>query len=142
MEQSKRLDEAGISYNFFYLAGISGSGRGVKGAFDSAQLFSQTHPKLIGSSMLTIFPESELYQEIQAGNWAEESELEKLEEVMTLIRYLDIPVEFAMLGASNAVQVHGRLPGDRERMLSALEKVCDPKNEEALRQYRVHLPHL
>lgn len=142
LEQTKRLDEAGISYNFFYLAGISGSGRGVKGAFDSAQLFSQTHPKLIGSSMLTIFPESELYQEIQAGNWSEESELEKLEEVMTLIRYLDIPVDFAMLGASNAVQVHGRLPDDREQILSALEKVCDPQNEEALRQYRVRLPHL
>ena len=37
-----------------------------------------TRPKIIGSSMLTIFPESELYQEIQAGNWARGGELEKL----------------------------------------------------------------
>lgn len=141
-EQSKRLDGAGISYNFFYLAGISGSGRGAEGASASAALFNQTHPKLIGSSMLTVFPESELYREIQRGNWAEESELEKLEEVMTLIQRLEIPVEFAMLGASNAVQVQGRLPGDRKRMLAQLEKVCSPQNEEALRRYRVNLPHL
>lgn len=140
--QAKRLDNAGISYHFFYLAGISGSGRGVEGASASAALFNQTHPKLIGSSMLTVFPESELYQEIQKGNWAEESELEKLEEVMTLIERLEIPVAFAMLGASNAVQVQGRLPDDRNRMLSQLKRVYSPQNEAALRQYRVNLPHL
>lgn len=142
LEQSKRLDDAGITYNFFYLAGLSGQGRGVEGASASASVFNQTHPKLIGSSMLTVFPESELYQEIQRGNWEEESELEKLEEVMTLIRQLEIPVEFSMLGASNAVWVQGRLPDDKAKMLSELEKVCNPQNETALRQYRVNLPHL
>ncbi len=32
MEQTRRLDDAGISYYFFYLAGICGAGRGVEGA--------------------------------------------------------------------------------------------------------------
>ena len=142
LEQTRRLDRAGISYNFFYLAGISGHGRGTEGASKSAAVFNQTHPRLIGSSMLTVFPESELYQEIQNGNWAEQSELEKLQEVMTLIQKLDIPVDFAMLGASNAVTVQGRLPDDRDNMLSLLEKVCTPQNEEMLRRYRETLPHL
>lgn len=77
IEQTHRLDKAGITYNFFYLTGVSGAGRGVEGALESAKIFNMTRPKIIGSSMLTIFPESELYQEIQAGNWAEEGELEE-----------------------------------------------------------------
>lgn len=141
-EQAKRLDQASISYNFFYLAGISGSGRGTKGALESAKIFNQTRPKIIGSSMLTIYPESELYQEIQNGNWKEESELEKLNELKTLIGHLEIPVYFATLGASNAVWVEGTLPKDKKAMIARLEKHCRPDNEAVLRQYRTHLPHL
>ncbi len=141
-KQAKRLDQASISYNFFYLAGISGSGRGTKGALESAKIFNQTRPKIIGSSMLTIYPESELYQEIQNGNWKEESELEKLNELKTLIGHLEIPVYFATLGASNAVWVEGTLPKDKKAMIARLEKHCRPDNEAVLRQYRTHLPHL
>ncbi len=76
VEQAARLDGAGISYSFFYLAGISGADRGTEGALRSAEVFNRTRPVRVGSSMLTVFPDSELYREIQAGNWKEESELE------------------------------------------------------------------
>ncbi len=142
VQETKRLDAARISYNFFYLAGIAGAGCGVESALESAKVFNLTHPKIIGSSMLTVFPQSALYQEIQDGNWAEESELEKLEEVKALIEHLRIPVYFASLGASNAVWVRGALPKDRDAMCSALEQAIDPRNEETLRQYRAALPHL
>ncbi len=142
VKQTKRLDKASITYNYFYLTGISGSGRGIEGAIESAKIFNMTHPKIIGSSMLTIYPESELYQEIQKGNWKEESELEKLQELKTLIENLEIPVHFATLGASNAVWVEGMLPKDKQAMVFELEKVCHSENETALRQYRTNLPHL
>lgn len=100
-------------YHFLYLAGLPGAGRGAEGAAASAEVFNRTHPKIIGSSMLTLFPESRLYREMEAGAWTEESELEKLEEVRTLVEKLDIPVWFATLGASNAVLVQGNLPEDR-----------------------------
>lgn len=141
-EQAHRLDRAGIGYNFMYLAGISGKGRGEEGARKSAAVFNQTHPRFIGSSMLTAYPESRLYQEIQAGRWEEEGELEKLEELRELLRGLEIPVGFATLGASNAVWVQGMLPEDRERMLGELEEACRTGSEEALRRYRRALPHL
>lgn len=142
IEQAHRLDAAGISYNFFYLAGISGAGRGNIGAIESAKVFNMTHPKLIGSSMLTIFPNSALYQEIQSGNWEEESELEKLEEVRTLITHLTIPVQFAALGSSNAIYLNGHLPEKRDAMLAHLDQVIQPENEQKLRHYRTTLPHL
>ena len=121
VEQAGRLDEAGMSYSFFYLAGISGAGRGVEGALRSAEVFNQTRPRRVGSSMLTIFPSSALYREIQAGRWREESELEKLEELKTLIENLEIPTRFETDGASNLVRVQGELPQDRERLSGALD---------------------
>lgn len=63
----------------------SGAGRGEIGAKASAELFNQLHPQIIESSMLTIYKTSELYQEIQRGNWKEEGEIEKLAELKALI---------------------------------------------------------
>lgn len=142
LTQCQRLDGAGIGYNFFYLAGVSGAGRGREGAMASAALFNRLHPRLIGSSMLTIYPNSRLYQEIRAGNWREAGELEKLDELRTLISSLTIPVTFAALGASNAYHFQGELPKDRERLLNALDRICRETDEEELRLYRETLPHL
>jgi len=64
--------------------------------------------------MLTIYPESELYREIQAENWREEEELEKYRKLKVLIKNLHIPVWFTAMGASNAVQLQGKLPGKKE----------------------------
>ncbi len=140
--QTRRLDEAGIGYHFFYLAGIAGAGRGRESAARSAEVFNQTHPRRIGSSMLTVFPESRLYQEILAGNWTEAGEREKLEEVRTLVEKLDIPVIFAALGASNAVNMEGRLPEARNVLISLLNGVISRYSESDLRRYREQLPHL
>ena len=140
--QTRRLDGAGIGYHFFYLAGIAGAGKGRESAVRSAKIFNRTRPRRVGSSMLTVFPESRLYREIQAGNWTEAGEKEKLEEVRTLVEHLDIPVIFAALGASNAVNMEGRLPEDRARLLSALDGVIAQYSEADLRRYREGLPHL
>ena len=142
IEQAARLDAARISYNFFYLAGISGAGHGVEGAIKSADVFNRTHPRMIGSSMLTIFPESELYREIQRGNWQEESELEKLAELKALIDHLTIATRIATDGASNLVQIRGDLPADRERLSGDLARLLESADETVLREYRAGLRHL
>lgn len=142
VEQTGRLDRAGIRYHFMYLAGLAGAGGCVQSAAASAEVFNRTHPGIIGSSMLTVFPESRLYQDVLAGAWTEAGELEKLRELRTLVERLQIPVHFATLGVSNAVWAEGRLPEDREAVLAALDRACDPANEAALRRYREELDHL
>lgn len=142
LTQTRRLEEASIAYHFFYLAGIAGEGKARESAIRSAELFNRTHPRRIGSSMLTVFRESRLYQEIQAGNWREAGEREKLEEVRALVAHLDIPVIFAALGASNAFNLEGRLPEEREALLSALDQILSRYSEAELRRYRENLPHL
>ena len=142
IEQAKKLEEAGISYNFFYLTGISGAGRGEYGGRETAKVFNQLHPQIIESSMLTIYETSELYQEIQKGNWKEESELEKLAELKALIENLTIQTRIVTDGASNLIQVRGNLPADKEKLVKYLERLIATADESALREYRVNLKHL
>lgn len=142
VKQCQRLDRAGIHYSFFYLVSISGAGRGEIGAKATADVCNQLHPTLIGVNMLTIYPESELYQEIQRGNWKEESEIEKYKEIRTLLENLKIPTQFAALGASNAFQFQGTLPEDKDTLAAALDKIIETVKEDDLREYRVNLRHL
>ena len=142
VKQCQRLDQAGIHYSFFYLVSISGAGRGEIGAKATADVCNQLHPTLIGVNMLTIYPDSELYQEIQRGNWKEESEIEKYKEIRTLLESLEIPTQFAALGASNAFQFQGTLPEDKEALAATLDKIIETVKEDDLREYRVNLRHL
>ena len=142
VEQCRRLEQAGIRYSFFYLAGISGADRGEAGAKATAAVCNRLHPERIGVNMLTVYPESELYQEIRRGSWQEESELEKYQETRTLLKNLDIATQFAALGASNAFQFQGALPEDKGALMAALDKIIGTAKEDELRAYRRSLPHL
>ena len=92
--------------------------------------------------MLTIYKNSELYQEILDGNWEEETEIEKYQEIKALVEGLEIPVEFAMLGASNPVMLQGRLLKQRAQIVATLDRVIEEIGEDKLRLYRTNLKHL
>ncbi|MDE6502259.1 MAG: radical SAM protein [Ruminococcus sp.] len=142
LEQCHKLDIANIRYNFFYLTGISGAGKSIEGVRETVKIFNQLNPEIVGASMLTIYPESELYQEILHGKWREESETEKLLEMRTLIELLEIPTHFSALGASNFFQLQGTLPRDKADLIHAIDTFLEKYDESTLRKYRVNLKHL
>lgn len=142
IEQSRKLEEANIRYNFFYLTGVSGSGCGESGARKTAKIFNELNPQIIDASMLTIYRNSELYKEIQAGNWKEETEIEKLIELKTLIEELTVDARFATDGASNLIQVRGNLSTDKDKMIDFLDFQIENSDEKELRRYRENLRHL
>ena len=96
----------------------------------------------VGANMLTIYPDSGLYKEIRKGNWKEESEMEKYREIRALVQNLQIPTAFAALGASNAFQMQGALPEDKEKLLVFLDYVVRNVSESELRRYRENVRHL
>ncbi len=142
IEQCAKLDEANIEYDIFYLAGIYGKGKSVKGIRNTIDIFNKLQPKIIGASMLTVYPNSELYGEILRGAWEEESEKEKLEELMLLIEGLEIRTHFAALGASNLFQLHGDLPLEKTALINEINGILKKYDESVLRDYRINLKHL
>ena len=54
VEQCRRLDEAGITYDLFYLAGIAGAGRYEENVRATVDTFGKTNPKRIMIHTLTL----------------------------------------------------------------------------------------
>lgn len=140
LTQCKRLDNAQIRYNLFCLIGISGSGRCTEGARLTADVCNRLNPRIIGANMLTVYENSRLYAELD--KWHEASETEKYTEMKTLIEGLNIHVDFAALGASNAVQLYGTLPRDKQRLMSEIDGVLERYDEKVLHKYRKSVDHL
>ena len=84
--------------------------------------------------MLTVYPASELYTEIQNGNWVNFPQ--GIEKTKYFINTLSAKLRFSgksreqisafllkVLGASNAVQLHGNLPSDRTELVTIIDEV-------------------
>lgn len=142
LEQLSKLDEAGIRYNVFYLNGLGGKGYGVESAIASADLLNRLHPCIINIVSLTVFPESQLYQEVLDGTYEEEPEIERLIEMRTLIEQLKIKVNLLGHHVSNTVPITGALPHDKVAILREFDKAIAEFPEKELKAYRNRIWHL
>lgn len=142
LKECRRLEAAGIRYSLFYLAGISGAGKGVTGAKATAEILNCLSPALVGINMLTVYPDSLLFDDIQKGAWQEESELEKYREIKALAEGLEIKTCIAAMGASNAFQFSAYLPQDKEKLIAYLDDIISHTTEEQLAKYRKGVHHL
>lgn len=91
---------------------------------------------------LTVFPESDLYEEIRQGRFTETSELEKLQEQKILIQNLTAETTIYANTVSNTVPLSGKLPHDKKRIINLLQNSIDTVNEKSLRLYREGIIHL
>lgn len=139
LEQCQKLKEANIRYNLVYLTGLAGKGKGQQNATNTAAIFNQLHPFTINFVSLTVFPESELYQEIQAGKYVEATEHERLLELRTFISTLTIKTTLLGNTVSNAIPFVGMIPNDKVRILKDLDAAIKQLSETELRQYRDHI---
>ena len=142
LAQLSKLDEAGIRYNVFYLNGLGGKGNGEASAIVTADVLNRLHPCIINIVSLTIFPESQLYQEVINGTYVEEPEIERLMEMRTLIDRLKIKVNLLGHHVSNTVPITGALPDDKAAILREFDKAIVEFPEEELKSYRSRIWHL
>lgn len=136
LEQCRKLEEANIRYNLVYLTGLAGKGKGQQNAIHTAEIFNQLHPFTINFVSLTVFPESELYQEIQEGKFSEASEQERLLELRTFISALSIRTTLLGNTVSNTIPFVGMIPDDKVRILNELDAAIRQSSEIELKQYR------
>lgn len=142
LDQLSKLDEAGIRYNVFYLNGLGGKGNGIESATATAKVLNKLHPCIINIVSLTIFPESQLYQDVLKGSYAEEPEVERLLEMRMLINQLDIKTNILGHHVSNTVPITDALPYDKTAILAEFDKAIATFPEKELRAYRDGIRHL
>ncbi len=142
LEQCRKLEEAGIEYHFILLNGLAGKSKGVENALATAELCNRIHPSIIGVTSLTIFPESDLYEEVVCGKYTETPEKERLVELKTLVENLKQPTTLLANTISNVIPITGILPKDRNYMVSTLQAAIDEVDEEVMDSFRKSIRHL
>ncbi len=88
IEQCQKLTDAGIDFWMSFLNGVSGREHSHEHAVNSAEIFSQCRPMLVGTGGLTLFPGTPLLKEAQMGEFTPLSEKEMLIELKTFVEHL------------------------------------------------------
>ncbi|MBR1847238.1 MAG: radical SAM protein [Bacilli bacterium] len=94
LEQCHKLDEAGIRYWLTFLNGVAGKSHSQEHAVHSAEIFNQTHPLLVGTGGLTLFPGTPLLLEAEKGEFDPLDEKEMLEELRLFVEHLNVDCYF------------------------------------------------
>lgn len=90
IRQLKRLDAAGLEYTLFYIIGMGGKGTGEACGMATAKLFNAVNPKRIVSTGMTVTEGRGAAQMLAKGKYQEASEREKIEELRTFLKNLEV----------------------------------------------------
>ena len=124
------------------MTGLAGKGNGYRNAVNSAKVFSKVNPRFISVDSLTLFEDTELYQMAQKGLFVPAGEKERLEELQTFIKNLQITTHLFANSVSNFYPVTAYLPKERDKVLRELQHIIDTVSEEQMQEYRNNLKSL
>lgn len=94
IEQCAKLKEAGIDFWMSFLNGVAGKEHSMEHAINSAKIFSQCEPMLVGTGGLVLFPGTPLLDEAERGEFTPLSEKEMLVELKTFVENLTCDCTF------------------------------------------------
>ncbi|MBO7673935.1 MAG: radical SAM protein, partial [Atopobiaceae bacterium] len=123
LEQCAKLDEAGIRYWHTFLNGVAGRSHSREHAINSAKIFSQTHPMVVGSGGLTLFPGTPLLEEAERGEFDPLSERQMLEELLLFVENLTCDCAFITHHTVSGTNLTG--PGFLARKEAIVTALCD-----------------
>ena len=123
LEQCHKLEEAGIDYWMTFLNGVAGRSYSREHAINSAKVFSQCKPMLVGTGGLTLFPGTPLLEEAQRGEFDPLSEKEMLEELKLFVEHLTCDCSFITHHTISGVNLSGPdFLARKDRIVAALER--------------------
>lgn len=94
IEQCQKLTDAGIDFWMSFLNGVAGKEHSMDHAINSAKIFSECNPMLVGTGGLTLFEGTPLLDEARKGKFTPLTEKEMLIELKTFIEHLDCDCYF------------------------------------------------
>ena len=136
VEQLSKMDEAGMHYSVIFLYGLGGHDYGMGHAVKTAEVLNRLSPVRVLASGLSIFPDTPLMEEVRRGEFVEAAETEKIQELYTFVKMLDIHTLLDATNVSNMMPVYGYLPEEREKILAMLKQGADEQGEKRLRMRR------
>jgi len=123
LEQCHKLEEAGIGYWMTFLNGVAGREHSRDHAVNSANIFNQCKPMLVGTGGLTLFPGTPLLEEAGRGEFDPLSEKEMLEELKLFVEDLTCDCSFITHHTISGVNLTGpNFTARKEKIVAALDR--------------------
>ena len=123
IEQCNKLHEAGINFWMTFLNGTAGREHSRDHAINSAIIFSQCKPMLVGTGGLTLFPGTPLLEEAQRGEFSPLSEKEMLEELKFFVENLTCDCSFITHHTITGVNLTGaNFLQRKDKIIAALDR--------------------
>lgn len=142
LRECLKLEEANINYYVIYLSGLAGKGNGTRNAQNTAKILNQLHPSHLYMTSVAALPNTKLYDDVKNGIFQEASELERIEEILTLIKLLRNPIVIYGQSVANPISFTVKLPEQQGKIIQQLETLItkfDIRDEIQLRQHRESL---
>jgi radical SAM superfamily enzyme YgiQ (UPF0313 family) len=123
VEAARRAHAAGMKLSAIFLLGAGGTDRTDEHAAGSAKLITQMDPEFVSALTLTTIPGTPIAKMQAQGKFTLPSVTGLLEELRTIVAEAS-PTDavFRTNHASNYLQLAGRLPDDRDRIVAMLDK--------------------
>ncbi len=122
VEQCAKLDEAGIAYWHTFLNGVAGRSHSREHALHSAEIFNQTHPIVVGTGGLTLFPGTPLLADAERGAFDPLTEREMMEEELLFVENLECDSAFITHHTiGGAILTGPDFLGRKEQIVAALK---------------------
>ncbi len=136
LEQCHKLEDAGIDYWMTFLNGVAGKKHSQEHAINSAKIFNQCKPMLVGTGGLTLFPGTPLLEEAQEGKFDPLSEKELLIELKTFVENLTCDCSFITHHTVSAKLTGPNFLKRKKDIISALEQQINSGDMETLSEVR------
>ena len=130
----RKAKEVGITLSVTVILGLAGIQGTEKHSLETAKILTDIDPDYAGALTLTLVPGTPLYEQSQRGDFHPISPFQSLEELKTIIENSSFTdCFFSSMHASNYVSVRGRLPHEKERMITELESILARRDHSLLR---------
>lgn len=118
----RKTVDAGISCGVYVMPGLGGARWSKPHAADTARVITGAAPDYVRLRTLEVFPGTPLAAAVREGAFTEATEEQVVREIRTLVEEIETETTIVSDSASNLLDVSGRLPGDRQRMLEVMDE--------------------
>jgi radical SAM superfamily enzyme YgiQ (UPF0313 family) len=124
VEAGRKVKEAGILLSVTVLLGLGGIEKSQEHALATAGILSEMDPDYVGALTLTPIPNTPLYEANRRGDFSLISPFQSIHELLIMLKNINATnCFFSSMHASNYFSVRGRIPDDREKMVTQLENI-------------------
>ncbi|MEW5761470.1 MAG: radical SAM protein [Candidatus Thermoplasmatota archaeon] len=136
VKAGRMVKSAGMELSEYVLLGIGGAERWEESAEATASVLNKIEPDFVRVRTLIIRQGAPLYEQLMNGEFKPASALNILDETKLLLEKIDVNTLFYSDHVSNLIQLDGKLPDEKDKLLAKLEAFRNKVvNDLALRKH-------